>query len=44
MRAAFAVDPTGIAVDIVFFLPNRKTNFHLVDNEATGLKRFITVR
>ena len=40
---ALAVDPTGIPVDVVFLLPDRKTNFGLINDVTARLKCFIPV-
>ena len=41
--AALAVDPPGITVTIVLFLPDWQPDLDLVDNVATSLERFITM-
>ncbi len=38
--AALAVDPSGVAGDVVLLLPDRHAVLDFVDDEAAGLKRF----
>ena len=42
-RAAFAIDPSRIAIDVVFLLPDRNAVFHFVDDIAAGLERFVAM-
>jgi len=42
-RAALAVDPTRVTVDVVLLFPNRHTMLHFVDDVATGLEGFVAV-
>jgi hypothetical protein len=41
--AAFAIDPTRITVDVVFFFPNGNAVLHFVDDVSTGFESLITV-
>ncbi len=43
-RTPLAVDPTGIAVDIVFLFPDRNPVLDLIDDIPTCLERFTTMR
>src|SRR5690606_40542142 len=42
--AAFAAHPAGIAVGVVFLLPDRQPDLHLVDDVAAGVEGGIPVR
>jgi hypothetical protein len=42
--AAFAVDPSRVAVAVVLFFPDRETCFHLIDDVSTGIERLVPVR
>src|SRR3974390_2644704 len=41
--AAFTVHPARIAVDVVFFFPDRYPVFHLVDDESARRERLGTM-
>jgi hypothetical protein len=41
--AAFAIDPTRITIDVVFFFPNGNAVLHFVDDVPTGFEGLITV-
>ena len=43
-RAALAVHPAGIAVDVVFLLPDRDAMLDFVDDEAAGAERLVAMR
>ena len=43
-RAALAVHPARVAVEIVLFLPDRQPMLDLVDHEAAGTKRLVAMR
>src|SRR6185503_4871300 len=39
-----AVDPAGIAIDVVFFLPDRHAVFHFIDDVAAGAEGLVAMR
>src|SRR6056297_1322413 len=42
--AALAVHPCRLALDVVFFFPDRQALLQLVDDVATGLERLVAMR
>src|SRR5665213_2555962 len=42
-RAAFAVHPAGVTVEVVLLLPDRDAMFDLIDDEAASQKGFLPV-
>jgi hypothetical protein len=40
LSAALAIDPAGVAVLVVLFLPDRHAVFHFVDDVAAGSEGF----
>ena len=43
LSASLAIDPAGMSFDVVLFLPNWQSDFHLVDDIATCLKGLISM-
>ena len=42
--AALAIDPAGITVCIMFFLPDRQAHFHLINDVSAGIESLVSVR
>ena len=44
LSAAFAVDPTGVPIHVMLFLPDRQSHFQFIDYVTAGFERFVAVR
>ena len=42
--ASLAVHPAGVAVDVMFFLPDRDAMLDFIDDESAGAKRLVAMR